>query len=67
MDTAQDVSNMNKEFENNMSDAAISWLEHARQYPQDLLPREIVSAGMAIEHISPDEIDYIFKEVLYPS
>ena len=50
-----------------MSDAAISWLEHARQYPQDLLPREIVSAGMAIEHISPDEIDYIFKEVLHPS
>ncbi len=58
---------MNKEFENGMSDAAISWLEHAWQYPQDLLPRGLVSHGMKLEHISPDEIDYIFKEVLHPS
>ncbi len=50
-----------------MSDAAISWLEHAWQYPQDLLPRGLVSHGMKLEHISPDEIDYIFKEVLHPS
>ena len=53
--------------EKEMSQEAIDWLEHARQYPQDLHPRNMVEHGMIMEHISKEERDYIFKVVSHPS
>jgi len=58
---------INIDFENEMSDAAKSWLAHARQYPQDLIPRNTIEYGMKQEHMSTEECEYIFKVVSPPS
>ena len=41
----------------------LEWLEHALEYPQDIADRDYARYQLAVDGLSDEEIDLVFKKV----